>query len=47
MHFFESKYGIFIIAKHSDKAIYRMKLIEQNEEELLIDFLVVEGEFEG
>jgi hypothetical protein len=45
--FLADKYEIFQIAKKSDKAVYLGKLIELNEEELLIDFLGTEGKFEG
>ncbi|CAM2973840.1 hypothetical protein [Flavobacterium frigoris] len=47
IYFFANKYEIFQIATKSDKAVYLGKLLELNEEELLIDFLGTEGEFEG
>lgn len=47
IHFLANKYEIFQITKKSDKAVYLGKLIELNEEELLIDFLGPEGKFEG
>ncbi len=47
INFLADKYEIFQIAKKSDKAVYLGKLIELNEEELLIDFLGTEGEFDG
>jgi hypothetical protein len=47
INFLADKYEIFQIAKKSDKAVYLGKLIELNEEELIIDFLGTEGEFEG
>lgn len=47
VHFLATKYGIFQLATKSDKAVYLGRLIELNEEELLIDFLGTEGEFEG
>lgn len=46
-NFLANKYEIFQIAKKSDKAVYLGKLIELNEEELVIDFLGTEGKFEG
>ena len=45
--FLQSKYEIFQIAKKSDKAVYLGKLMELNDEELIIDFLGPEGLFEG
>ncbi|MBF4471530.1 hypothetical protein [Flavobacterium sp. HJJ] len=45
--FLADKYEIFQIATKSDKAVYLGKLIELNEEELIIDFMGTEGEFEG
>lgn len=45
--FLANKYEIFQIATKSDKAVYLGKLIELNEEELVIDFLGTEGQFEG
>ena len=47
IHFLANKYEIFQITKKSDKAVYLGKLIELQEKELLIDFLVTEGKFEG
>jgi hypothetical protein len=47
VHFLATKYEIFQVATKSDKAVYLGRLIELNEEELLIDFLGTEGEFEG
>jgi hypothetical protein len=47
VHFLATKYEIFQVATKSDKAVYLGRLIELNEEELLIDFLGSEGEFEG
>ena len=47
MNFLANKYEIFQIAKKSDKAVYLGKLIEINEDELVMDFLGTEGEFEG
>ena len=47
INFMADKYEIFQIAKKSDKAVYLGKLIEVNEDELLIDFLGPEGKFEG
>ena len=47
VNFLAEKYEIFQIAKKSDKAVYLGKLIELNEEELLIDFMGTEGEFDG
>lgn len=47
INFLADKYEIFQIAKKSDKAVYLGKLMEINEEELVIDFLGLEGEFEG
>ena len=47
IHFLASKYTIFQIASKSDKAVYLGKLIELNEEELVIDFLGTEGQFDG
>ncbi|MGA9639737.1 hypothetical protein [Flavobacterium sp.] len=45
--FLSRKYEIFQIAKKSDKAVYLGKLIELNEDELIMDFLGPEGDFEG
>lgn len=47
IHFLDKKYGVFQLAKKSDKAVYLGKLIECNDDELVIDFLGTEGEFEG
>ncbi|MFV8376823.1 hypothetical protein [Flavobacterium sp. LB1P62] len=47
INFLENKYKIFQITKKSDKAVYLGKLIELNDEELVIDFLGTEGKFEG
>jgi hypothetical protein len=47
INFLATKYMIFQITKKSDKAVYLGKLIEINEEELVIDFLGTEGEFDG
>ena len=47
IHFLVNKYEIFQIATKSDKAVYLGKLIELDEEELVIDFLGTEGQFEG
>lgn len=47
IYFLASKYEIFQIATKSDKAVYLGKLIEINEEEVLIDFLGDEGKFDG
>ena len=47
MNFLANKYEIFQIAKKSDKAVYLGKIIEINEDELVMDFLGTEGEFEG
>lgn len=47
IHFLASKYTIFQIVTKSDKAVYLGKLIELNEEELVIDFLGTEGQFDG
>jgi hypothetical protein len=45
--FLAAKHEIFQIAKKSDKAVYLGKLMELNEEELIIDFLGTEGKFDG
>lgn len=45
--FLADRYEIFQIAKKSDKAVYLGKLMELNDEELVIDFMGTEGEFEG
>ncbi|PJJ08086.1 hypothetical protein CLU83_1320 [Flavobacterium sp. 1] len=47
INFLADKYEIFQIAKKSDKAVYLGKLMELNEEELVIDFMGTEGEFDG
>jgi hypothetical protein len=47
INFLADKYEIFQISKKSDKAVYLGKLIELNEDELVIDFLGTEGEFDG
>lgn len=47
LHFIAKKYEIFQLAKKSDKAVYPGKLLELNEDELVIDFLGTEGKFEG
>jgi hypothetical protein len=47
INFLASKYEIFQIATKSDKAVYLGKLIEINDEELIIDFLGAEGTFDG
>jgi len=47
INFLDQKYGIFQVAKKSDKAVYLGKLIELNDDELVLDFLGTEGEFEG
>lgn len=47
INFIADKHEIFQIAKKSEKAVYLGKLIEINEDELVIDFLGTEGEFEG
>ncbi|SHN13546.1 hypothetical protein [Flavobacterium xinjiangense] len=47
IHFLANKYEILQIATKSDKAVYLGKLIKLKEEELLIDFLGTEGQFEG
>jgi hypothetical protein len=47
INFLANKYEIFQIATKSDKAVYLGKLIELNEEEMVIDFLGTEGQFEG
>lgn len=47
IYFLASKYEIFQIATKSDKAVYLGKLIEMDEQEIIIDFLGSEGEFEG
>nr|WP_315200648.1 hypothetical protein [uncultured Flavobacterium sp.] len=47
INFVADRYEIFQIAKKSDKAVYLGKLIELNDEELVIDFMGTEGEFDG
>jgi hypothetical protein len=47
INFLADKYEIFQISKKSDKAVYLGKLMELNEDELVIDFLGTEGEFDG
>ena len=47
IRFLDNKYGVFQIAKKSDKAVYLGKLIEVNEDELIMDFLGPEGIYEG
>jgi hypothetical protein len=47
INFLANKYEIFQIAKKSDKAVYLGKLLELNDDEVIIDFLGTEGEFEG
>ncbi len=47
INFLANKYEIFQIATKSDKAVYLGKLIKLDEEELVIDFLGTEGQFEG
>jgi hypothetical protein len=47
IYFLASRYQIFQIATKSEKAVYLGKLIEMNEEEVVIDFLGTEGQFEG
>lgn len=47
INFLAKKYEVFQIAKRSDKAVYLGKLIELNEDELIIDFLGTEGKFDG
>lgn len=47
IHFLANRYEIFQIATKSDKAVYLGKLMELNDEELIIDFLGPEGKFEG
>lgn len=45
--FLAHKYGIFQVAKKSDKAVYLGKLMEYSDQVLVMDFLNPEGEFEG
>lgn len=47
VNFLARQYGIFQVAKKSDKAVYLGKLIEITDEELVMDFLDTEGQFEG
>lgn len=47
IRFLDKKYGVFQIAKKSAKSAYLGKLIELNNEELIIDFLDIRGEFGG
>ncbi|PKB18110.1 hypothetical protein [Flavobacterium sp. 5] len=47
INFLDKKHEVFQIAKKSDKAVYLGKLIELNEDELIIDFLGTEGKFDG
>lgn len=47
INFIADKYEVFQIAKKSDKAVYLGKLIEVNDEELIIDFLSTEGQYDG
>ena len=47
IHYIDTKYGVFQIAKKSAKSAYLGKLIELNNEELTIDFLDIRGEFGG
>lgn len=47
INFLDKKHLVFQIAKRSDKAVYLGKLIELNDEELIIDFLGTEGKFDG
>lgn len=47
INFIAGKYEIFQLAKKSDKAVYPGKLLELNEEEIIIDFLGTEGKFDG
>jgi len=45
--FLAERYGIFQISKKSAKSAYLGKLIELNDEELIIDFLDTKGQFGG
>ena len=45
--FITNKYEIFQIAKKSEKAVYLGKLIQLDDEELVIDFLETRGKFGG
>ena len=47
VNFLARQYGIFQVAKKSDKAVYLGKLIEITDTELVMDFLDTEGQFEG
>lgn len=47
LNYVSSKFEIFQIAKKSDKAAYLGKLIELNEEDLVINFLETKGKFGG
>lgn len=47
LEFITTKYDIFMIAKKSSKAAYVGKLIELNNEELVIDFLGTDGKYGG
>lgn len=47
LNFISAKFEIFQVAKKSDKAVYLGKLIELNNEELIIDFLETKGKFGG
>ncbi|MFI0490850.1 hypothetical protein [Flavobacterium sp.] len=47
LHFLNDKFEIFQIATKREKAAYLGKLIEVNDEELIIDFLETRGKFGG
>lgn len=47
LNYVSNKFEIFQIAKKSDKAVYLGKLIELNDEELIINFLETKGKFGG
>lgn len=47
IYFLASRYGIFQIATKSDKAVYLGKLVEIDDDQLVIEFLTPEAEFEG
>lgn len=47
IRFLAAKHQIFQIAKKSDKAVYLGKLIDIDENELIIDFLATDGTFDG
>jgi len=47
IYFLASHYEIFQIATKSNKAVYLGKLLEINDDEIQIDFLGTEGQFEG